>query len=276
MVAKRARGRFAWGMSLPLSVSIICRNSESTIGRTLESVAGLGTEIVGVDSGSTDGTIDLLERVGAKVIRTPWLGYIKTKQLALDSCSQPWILCLDSDESVEPELAESVRDVVGRDPPGVAGWFVNRRIYYCDRQLKYAWQPEWRLRLVRRGRARWTGVYHDSLEVIPPAAGEPGGVDRLKGVLRHDSFTTFAAWLPKQVEHARLTAEAYYEVGKRAGVMGLPFRPAAAFLKQMVLKQAWRDGWPGWLAAASVAAYVLMKHMTLVELTKRGNGRAVK
>src|SRR5690606_18481587 len=82
--------------TLPLSVAIVCRNNERTIGRTLESVRGMAAEIVAVDSGSTDGTIDLLEQAGARVIRSEWLGHVKTKQMALEACSQEWVLCLDS------------------------------------------------------------------------------------------------------------------------------------------------------------------------------------
>lgn len=251
-----------------LSVSIICKNNEATIVRTLESVRGLATEIVAVDSGSTDNTIAILESHHAKVIRSPWLGYVKTKQLALDSCSEPWILSLDSDESLLSELAASIREAIGRDDPAVAGYRVNRRVFYRDKPLNFAWQPEWRLRLVRRGRCRWGGLDpHDGLELI-----SSGSIGDLKGDLRHDSFTTFSEWLPKATAHARLSAQSNFTAGKRSGLGALLFSPAGAMLKQLVLKQAWRDGWPGWLAAGSVAAYVLMKHIALIELTKSGRG----
>ncbi len=249
---------------MSLSVSIICKNNEASIGRTLESVRGLATEIVAVDSGSTDGTIALLERHGARVVRSAWLGYVKTKQLALDSCRENWVLSLDSDESLLPELAESVRAAVGRDDPGVGGYRVNRRVFYKDVPLRFAWQPEWRLRLVRRAKAKWVGLDpHDALEL---ASGERAA--DLKGDLRHDSFTTFSEWLPKATGHARLSAETNFTAGKRSGLGSLLFSPPAAMFKQLVLKQAWRDGWPGWLAAGSVAAYVLMKHIALIELSR--------
>lgn len=252
-----------------LSVAIICKNNESSIGRTLDSVRGLATEVVAVDSGSTDGTIALLESQGARVVRSPWLGYVKTKQLALESCSQAWILSLDSDESLLPELAVSVREAVAKDDPGVAGYRVNRRVFYRDKPLNFAWQPEWRLRLVRKGKCKWGGLDpHDGLELV----GEAGGmVADLKGDLRHDSFPSFSEWLPKATGHARLSAQTNFDAGKRSGVGSLLFSPPAAMLKQLVLKQSWRDGWPGWLAAGSVAAYVLMKHIALIELTKTNN-----
>nr|MCU0689137.1 glycosyltransferase [Phycisphaerales bacterium] len=92
-----------------LSVSIVCKNNEATIERTLRSVHGLAGEIVAVDSGSTDGTIAMLERYGARVYREAWQGHVRTKQRAMDLCTRGWVLHLDSDESLEPGLRASVR-----------------------------------------------------------------------------------------------------------------------------------------------------------------------
>jgi hypothetical protein len=273
---------------LTLSISIICRNSEATIGRTLESVAGLATEIVAVDSGSTDGTIALLEKAGARVIRSPWLGYVKTKQLALDACTGDWVLCLDSDESVEPDLRASIEGAIGK-PEGMGGYLVNRKVYYRGRPLNYAWQPEHRLRLVRRGRAVWTGLDpHDRLEIQPLVThrqvGEVmeheatvwrGRPPLLAGTLRHDSISTFSEFLAKQAVHARTMAESLKREGRRGSRLALVCSPPGAFLKQMVLKRAFLDGVPGWLAAASTAAATLMKHAALLEMTRTGQDEQV-
>lgn len=250
---------------MPLSVAIVCKNNEPTIGRTLESVRGLAGEIVAVDSGSTDGTIGLLERHGARVIRSAWLGHVATKQKALDACTGDWILSLDSDESLEPDLRQSVAWAVGREG-GPDAYELNRVVYYRGRPLRHAWQPEHRVRLVRRGRARWTGLDpHDKLE---PAAG--ASVQRLRGTLRHDSIPTFAEFLAKQAQHAATMARSLHREGRRGSVVRLCFSPPGAFLKQLVLKRAFLDGWPGWLAAASTAAGALMKHAILLEVSRGG------
>ncbi|MGD9690115.1 MAG: glycosyltransferase family 2 protein [Phycisphaerales bacterium] len=249
---------------LPLSVAIVCRNNEGTIGRTLESVRGLASEIVAVDSGSVDGTTGLLESAGARVIRSAWLGHVKTKQSALEACTQPWVLCLDSDESVERELADSIRAALGGDPDGARtqGYELNRVVWYRGRALRHAWQPEWRLRLVRRGAAAWGGMDpHDTLSLT--SGGRPA---RLRGTLRHDSFQTFAEHLGKQLAYARLSAEGMRREGRRGSYVRLALSPAGALLKQLVVKSAWRDGYPGWLAAGTTAAGALMKHMILLEL----------
>lgn len=247
-----------------LSVAIVCRNNGDTISRTLDSIAGLAGEIVAVDSGSTDGTIPLLERHGARVIKTEWRGHVATKQMALEACRGHWVLSLDSDESLEPDLRESVRAAVERDSAAVDGYEVNRKVWYRGRPLNYAWQPEPRLRLVRRDRARWGGLDpHDKLEVV--GAGRTAS---LPGTLRHDSISTFSEFMAKQAVHARTMAASLHAAGRKGSLLSLVVSPPGAFLKQLVLKQAWRDGWPGWLAAASTAAGALMKHAALVEMDR--------
>jgi len=254
-------------MGLSLSVAIVCKNNEGTIARTLDSVRGLATEIVALDSGSTDGTIALLEAHGARVERVAWKGHVATKQAALEACSQEWILSLDSDESLESDLRGSIERALSRRSPSVPGFEVNRKVFYRDRPLNFAWQPEWRLRLVRHGAARWGGMDpHDKLALVTP-----GRTERLNGTLRHDSIGTFAEFFAKQAAHARTMAESMRREGRRGSVTKLLTSPPGALLKQLVLKQAWRDGWPGVLAAASTAAGSLIKHAMLIELT-RTNG----
>jgi hypothetical protein len=255
-------------MPLPLSVAIICRNSEPTIRRTLASAAGLAAETVAVDSGSTDGTVRILESHGARVISTPWRGHIATKQMALEACTQPWVLSLDSDESLTDPLRASIERELALDDRSIGGFILNRKVWYRDRPLNFAWQPEPRLRLVRRGRAAWTGLDpHDRLELLPAASpGEADCVARLSGDLRHDSIDTFAAFLAKQAVHARTMAASMHAAGQRGSILKLLTSPWGALLKQLVTRQAWRDGWPGWLAAASAAASSLMKHACLIEL----------
>jgi glycosyltransferase involved in cell wall biosynthesis len=254
-----------------LSAAIVCKNNERSIGRTIESLKGLCDEIVAVDSGSTDRTIEMLEAAGAKVIRSAWLGHIKTKQMALEACGGAWVLCIDSDESVQPDLAASIKHAIDQagDDRGVGGFMVNRKVYYQGVALNYAWQPEWRCRVVRHGAARWGGIDpHDVLSVQPGC----GGTRKLAGTLRHDSFETFLEQLGKQVRYARIQAEGMMREGYRTNPltpMRLLVSPPAAFLKQLVLKRAMLDGRAGWMAAACAGAQALMKQVALMELSER-------
>ncbi len=254
-----------------LSVSIVCKDSAATIGRTLESVRGLvgGVgEIVAVDSGSIDDTIAMLEAAGARIVRSAWMGHVKTKQFAIEQCEREWVLCIDSDESVEPELAGAIRGAIGRGAsPSSDGFEINRRTYYKDRPLRYVWQPEWRLRLVRRGKAKWGGFDpHDQLNLTTGAAA------RLPGILRHDSFPTFAEHMRKQWFHATTMARSLHDSGVRGSYLRLLGSPTGAMVKQLVLKRGVLDGYPGWLAAASTAVAAMIKHATLIELDHEQGG----
>ncbi len=240
----------------------MCKNNEETIGRTLESVRGLAREIVAVDSGSTDRTMEILSEHGARIIESAWLGFGRTKQMAMEACAQEWILSLDSDESLEPELRASVREAVERDDAGVAGYEVNRKVFYAGRFLNYAWQPEWRLRLVRRGKAQWGGYDpHEALHLIE------GRSARLRGDLRHDSFRTMHDHLARQVGYGQAAAKSYERLGRKGSVLRLATSPVGAWLKQMVIRRAFLDGWRGWSAASATAAATLMKHAILLERT---------
>jgi len=268
---------------MSLSVVIVCRNNESTIGRTLASVAGLATEIVALDSGSTDTTIAQLEREGARVERVEWKGHIATKQMALERAASDWILSIDSDESVEPDLASSIRDFIARDDPRVAGARINRKVWYAGKPLNFAWQPEWRLRLVRRadvaaGLACWGGIDpHDKLEINyrgerqpaePARAGRPQVIVDLPGTLRHDSFTNMRDHLANNLRHAEIAARSLADMGVRGSYWKLATSPVGAMLKQLLLKGAWRDGWRGWAAAGSTAINTMTKHVLLIERTR--------
>jgi hypothetical protein len=238
-----SRPEVAADAPLPISVVTVCKNNEETIGAVVESVRGWAGEIIALDSGSTDATKAILDTAGARVIDVDWQGHVKTKQAALVEARLGWVLHLDSDEPVLPDLARAIRELVTRDDPGVVAARVRRVVWYRGEPLQHAWQPEWRLRLVRRalvedGRAKWGGFDpHDQLMVEPGS----GKVIDLDGVLRHDSFRTFDEHLGAQLAHARTAAKS---LGDRPDTRGslwkLATSPAGAFLKQLVLKGAWR------------------------------------
>lgn len=252
-----------------LSVAIVCRNNADTIARVLDSVRGLASQLVVVDSGSTDATMDLVAacRDWAEVVllETAWRGHIATKQLALSACTRRHALSLDSDEPLTPELAASVRAACARDVPAAR---VNRVVEYRARLLNHSWQPEWRTRLVRTdlvadGRAKWGGLDpHDKLELAP---GVP--VESLEGALIHQSFDSFERHLSNQLRLQSVSARSLRAAGKRGSRVKLVTSPVGAFLKQIVVKGSWRDGRAGWLAAATTASGTLMKHMILLEQT---------
>lgn len=249
-----------------LSVAVIACDNEKTIGATLKSVAGLAGRLIVVDSGSTDRTQEIAAEYGAQVIEHAWEGHIGQKQFALEQCDTAWVLSLDSDESVLPDLASQIRSTVAGNDPKVHGAAVMRRVWYAGRELRHIWQPEWRTRLVRPQHAHWTGYDpHDRLDV-------EGNVVRLGGILRHDAFADVRELMRKQVAHGLRAAQSYQRLGKRGSALHLLVSPVAAFSKQMVLKSAWLDGWPGWVGATGAAISAAVKHARLLELINTTDG----
>lgn len=245
---------------MKLSVSLVSFNEEANIRRTLEAVRDIADEIVIVDSFSTDATVEIAGEFGAKVTQRPWPGYHEQKNVCLEQCSGEWVLCLDCDEVVSPELLEAIKRVLD-GPHRAAGYTVNRRTHYLGRLLRHAWQPDRKLRLVRRdANARWDGGDpHAYLAVDGPVA-------TLEGDLVHYSYKNFDAHMNQTRVLARQMAENLYAKGKKSGAWALLLKPPFLFLKRYVAQGAVLDGVPGLIAALSSAAYVYMKYAYLWEL----------
>jgi len=244
-----------------LTVPIIACNAQRTLARTIESVRPIAQHVIVIDSGSGDATRRIAENEGAEVIERAWEGYVKQKQFALEQCSTRWALSLDSDEAVDQRLAEAIGTALESSDDRIDGYQINRRVVYRGRELRHTWQPEWRTRLVRVKSARWAGYDpHSRLEV-------DGRVERLPGTILHDAFDTISEFVKRQVTHGLLTAESYYDLGKRGSAAGLLISPTSAVFKQLVLRMAWLDGWIGWVAAFGTGVHAAAKQMRLLELT---------
>ena len=164
---------------LPISVAVVTLNEQENLPRCLESARELASQMVVLDCGSTDGTKAAAEKFGAEFHFAPWTGYVSQKNKCLALCSQPWVLCLDADEALTPELAQTIRALFASGEPSAVGYVVTRRTFYLGDWVWHSWYPEWRLRLVRKGRAAWTGLDpHDYLQA-------DGATEKLKGDLLH-------------------------------------------------------------------------------------------
>ncbi len=248
--------------TLDLCVVIIACNSQRTIRKTLQSVQGLASHIIVVDSGSTDDTKNICKDLSAEVVDHEWEGYGKQKQFALDLCDAAWILSLDSDESLDIDLANEIRQAIQQNDPSIYGYEMNRRFWFGEKEMRYTWQPEWKTRLVRKDKGKWIGDYHERLEV-------DGRVERLGGLLVHDAITDAKDFVLKQAMHGVQAADVYFQQGKRGSIAKLLISPTATVFKHLVLGSAWLDGWQGWIAAFGSGLYATAKHMRLLELTRK-------
>jgi len=247
-------------MRLPLSVAIISFDEEDNIRRTLEAVRPIASEIVVVDSHSTDRTREIARELGARVFEEDWKGHIAQKNSALEKCTQPWILALDCDEVVSPGLREAIVGALRQ--PAADGYLINRRTIYLGRPLRHMWQPDWKLRLVHREAGPVWGGYdpHDSLSIS-------GRSEKLRGgFLDHYSYRDLDDHFRRMVTYARTSARSYHERGRRSGPAAIVLRPLAAFLSAWIVRRGFLDGVPGLIAASSTFVSVLLKYCFLWEL----------
>jgi glycosyltransferase involved in cell wall biosynthesis len=243
-----------------LTICFTTFNSMRTMPRALEAAQALSQNIVVVDSGATDGTLELCRRHGIEPIHRDWTTPAEQKRFALSFCSgTTWSLVLDSDETVLDELAASIRTAIATAGPNDTGFKLNRVYWLRGRPLRHALQPEWLLRLVRFDvfeiKSNAGGV-HERLEV------KSGRSRRIQGVLRHDAWVDVGDMLGRGVRWSVSTGRVVQRGGR---VINLCFNPAIAFLKQIVLRQAFLDGWRGWATAGAVAVWSLSKHIAIME-----------
>ena len=244
----------------PLSVVIITLNAASQLEDCLKS-ARFADDIVVVDSGSTDGTQNLAMRYGARVIDQSWLGFGPQKQFAVESARHDWVLCLDADERVSPELQASIECALQQTTSGAFRFPRCNR--FLGRYLKHGeGYPDWSLRLFDRRHARWSDdAVHE--KVVTDAT-----VGTLDGDLLHDSAETLTAYLTKQNRYTTLAAEMALQAGKRATFGRIAFSPIVRFIKFYLIRQGFRDGLPGLIHIAIGCSNSFFKYAKMLERQK--------
>ena len=246
-------------MITSLSAYIIVKNEARDLPGCLESLKGLADQVVVVDDESTDNTVVLAKDWGAKVYARTLDGFGKQKQFALDQCTGDWVLSIDADERVTPELARAIKDVLAR--PGEAdGYFISRKMYFLGQRLRFGGVgKDWVLRFFRRDKGRYLPLeIHEQVVVNGP-------VRRLKGPLDHFSYATLEEYLEKIPDYTTMAAQARWDAGKRFTVL-YHLRPAWELFSRVVLKGAWLDGQAGLIYAALSAHAAWLRCVKLLDL----------
>jgi glycosyltransferase involved in cell wall biosynthesis len=244
-----------------LSVTIITRNEAADIGAALASVAW-ADEIVVVDAESGDDTAAIARGSGARVVVRPWPGYIAQKNYAASIASHDWILSIDADERVTPELGAEIRTLLQAAPPEKA-FRVPRVTFHLGRWIRTTdWYPDYQTRLYDRRAAEWSGRYvHEAVSVR-------GATGRLRGELQHYAYRDIADHLETIDRYTTLAARQMHEAGRRATLADLVFHPPAAFLRNYVARGGFRDGSAGFIVSRMNAYYVFLKFAKLWELQR--------
>lgn len=245
-------------MRAPLSACIIAMDEEERIGACLESLA-FCDEVVVVDSHSSDRTRELAAARGARVIERDWPGHVAQKEYAIRAAAHEWVLCVDADEQLSPELRAQIVRLQERGFEGAQGWRFPRCSEYLGRWIRHGtWYPDRQLRLFDRRRGRWGGRDpHDRVEL-------DGRVGELSGELLHRPYRTLAEHLETIESYTSLMARGMWERGERASALDLLTHPLARVLRFYVLKRGFLDGWRGLLLALLAGWYVFLKYAKLL------------
>ncbi|HEY9281413.1 MAG TPA: glycosyltransferase family 2 protein [Eoetvoesiella sp.] len=247
---------------MTLSVIIITKNESRHIAQCIDSVA-FADEIIVVDSGSTDNTCEIAAAKGAKVtITSDWPGFGPQKNRALDLATQEWVLSIDADERVTPELAIAIQQVLKQ--PAADGYKIARLSNFCGRWIRHSgWWPDHVLRLFKRGTARFTdAVVHES---VRPA----GAVAVLNEHFLHYPYADMEALLGKVNRYSSDAAKSMHDKGKKTSVFGVIGHSVWTFIRIYFIRRGFLDGKEGFILAATGAAGSFFRYSKLLFLNNQ-------
>jgi glycosyltransferase involved in cell wall biosynthesis len=247
-------------MSAPLSVCVLACNEASELERCLLAVSWADEIVVVVDEKSRDATETVARRLASRVERRAYAGDVEQKKYCATLAKHDWILIVDPDEVVSAPLAESIRASLRSDSELEAssspvGFRINRATFHLGRWIRHGdFYPDWKLRLYRKSRSRWTGRDpHGRIEVDGPVAS-------LEGELLHYSYRDLADQVARIQFFSDQAADALVREGTVFRVRSLVFRPPARFLRCYFLRRGFLDGMPGFIIAVASAFYVFLKY----------------
>lgn len=250
-----------------ISAVIITHNEQKNIVRCITSLKVVASEIVVVDSFSTDNTVQLAKDLGANVIQHPFEGHIQQKNYAMSCASNHWILSLDADEALSDQLKTSILQLSTLDENKVYSF--NRLSNYCGKWIKHCgWYPDVKVRLFNKNSGAWGGKNpHDKF--IPQNGKE---VSHLKGDLLHYTFYTVAQHKEQIKKFSAISAQAYFEKGIRSNTFKIWFSPVAKFIRNYMVKLGFLDGYKGWLICSLSAKATYLKYVQLKNIQKAQKG----
>jgi len=248
-------------MEVRISVVIITLNEEKNIARCIESVKGVADEVVVVDSYSTDRTEEICLKLGARFITHVFRGHIEQKNWALNQASYPYILSLDADEALSPELREAV--VEAKNDWKYDGYTFNRLTSYCGKWIRHTtWYPSRKLRLWDARKGSWGGVNpHDRFEMNADCR-----ISHLTGDLLHYSYYTIDEHIDQINKFSTIQARAYKLINKRSSALHILFHPFWRFMKDYIFRAGFLDGFYGFVVSFNSAHETFLKYAKLRNL----------
>ena len=246
---------------IPVSVVIVTKDEERNIRDALESVRDF-EDIVVLDAFSTDGTPAICREYTSRVYQQEWRGYARQKQAAVDRAEKQWVLILDADERVTPELKKEISERI--QEAAFSGYYLPRKSFFLGRWMRHSgWWPDYILRLFRKETA-----YIEPREVHEKVVVN-GAVGYLKEPLEHYTYRTISDYIRKMENYSTLSAQEQGDK-KDAPLISMALNPFAVFIKMFFLRQGFRDGMHGFILAGLYSFYTFLKYAKIWEKRKKG------
>lgn len=244
-----------------ISVTIITLNEEHNIARAIQSVKW-ADEVLVVDSGSVDKTVEIAKSLGARVLHQSWLGYGGQKNFAQRNAKNDWVLNIDADEEVSAELSQQIQSALKGLPENspIKGFSFPRKTFYLGRWIMHGgWYPNELVRLADRRFASWSEPHlHEALEVR-------GQIVRLDTSLQHYTFRTIQDQILANLRYSKLGAEELVKRGKKSSIPLLLIKPLGKFIETYLWKRGFLDGIPGLIISINAAHSMFLKYAYLIE-----------
>jgi glycosyltransferase involved in cell wall biosynthesis len=248
-----------------VSAIIITKNEEKNLPRCLESLKW-ANEIIVLDSGSTDNTLEIAKSYNAKIFSEEWKGYTQQKNSAVAKTQSDWIVSLDADEEFSEDAQNDIQSILKNNHTKIEGYAFRRKVFYLGKWICHGdWYPDYVVRLWKRNSGQYEGGrVHESVQI-------KGQVEYLKSEILHYTYKDITDQKARMEKYAKLWAQDQFDRKRSFRFLDLLLRPPARFLRAILLKSGWMDGWRGWFIAWMCAKEVKLKYQNLKTLWKNAD-----
>jgi len=248
---------------------MITFNNARSIAQALECVKSWADEIIVVDSFSRDATPEIAKRYTKNFEQRKWPGFRDQYNYCIGKAANEWVIFIDADEVIPPELAHEIQERLNHDGGQYDGYIAHRRTFYLGRWIMHGgWSSDYEIRLFKKDKGRFEGGLHANVKV-------KGKVSEFKHLYQHYNLRDIADQLNTINHYSEIAAQDLLEAGRRFLLIDMLFRPSFRFLKEYFLKQGFRDGMPGFIIAVSNLYYDFIKYAKLWELYNTRKGQDI-
>jgi len=244
----------------PITVTIITLNEENNIKNAIGSAQGWANEVLVVDAGSQDRTVELSEELGARVLRNPWRGYGHQKNFAQSAASNEWVLNIDADERITPDLKKEIDEILLSSNSPFNGFEIPRKTFYLGMWVRHGgWYPNYLVRLAKKKNSNWTEAeVHESLKVTGP-------IGKLRSPLEHYTFNSISEQVETNLRYSRKGFDELKKRGQKPSIFKLMTKPLGKFLETYFIKKGFRDGLLGFIISVNAAHSMFLKYAYFFE-----------